>query len=61
MAIDVRGQSGESVDNKGYPPPSAIGYMTKGIFSKNDYYYRGVYNDISSTLAFLPSEVNLAP
>lgn len=53
MAIDIRGQNGESIDNKIYPAPSAIGYMTKGIFSKEDYYYRGVYMDCVRAVDFL--------
>jgi len=59
MAIDVRGQSGESVDNKGYPPPSVIGYMTKGVFSKNDYYYRGVYMDCLRAIDFLSTQESI--
>ena len=59
MAIDVRGQSGESVDNKGYPPPSVVGYMTKGIFSKNDYYYRGVYMDCLRAIDFLSTQESI--
>lgn len=55
MAIDVRGQNGESVDNKVYPAPSCVGYMTKGIFSKEDYYYRGVYMDCVRGVDFLSS------
>lgn len=53
MAIDIRGQNGESIDNKAYPAPSVIGYMTKGIFSKEDYYYRGVYMDCVRAIDFL--------
>jgi cephalosporin-C deacetylase len=62
MAIDVRGQNGESVDNKTYPAPSAIGYMTKGIFSKEDYYYRGVYMDCVRAIDFLATrkEIDLS-
>jgi len=56
MAIDVRGQSGESIDNKVYPPPSVNGYMTKGIFSKSDYYYRGVYMDCLRAIDFLSTQ-----
>jgi cephalosporin-C deacetylase len=55
MAIDIRGQIGESVDNKIYPSPSIWGYMTKGIFSKEDYYYRGVYIDCIRAIDFLAS------
>ena len=53
FAIDIRGQNGESVDNKVYPAPSATGFMTKGIFSKRDYYYRGVYMDCVRAIDFL--------
>ncbi len=56
MAVDVRGQSGESIDNKVYPPPSVSGYMTKGIFSKDDYYYRGVYMDCVRAVDFLSTQ-----
>ena len=59
MAIDVRGQSGESIDNKVYPPPSVSGYMTKGMFSKNDYYYRGVYMDCLKAVDFLSTQKSL--
>jgi len=59
MAIDVRGQSGESVDNKVYPPPSVSGYMTKGVFSKNDYYYRGVYMDCLRAIDFLSTQESI--
>lgn len=53
MAIDIRGQMGESIDNKIYPAPSTAGYMTKGIFSREDYYYRGVYLDCIRAIEFL--------
>ena len=56
MAIDVRGQSGESIDNKVYPPPSVPGYMTKGIFDKRNYYYRGVYMDCVRAVEFLSTQ-----
>ena len=61
LAVDVRGQSGESVDAKIYPPPSVPGYMTKGIFSKKDYYYRGVYMDCVRAIDFLSrrKEINI--
>lgn len=53
FAIDVRGQTGESIDNKSYPPPSTVGYMTKGILNKEEYYYRGVYMDCIRAIDFL--------
>ncbi|HHT79102.1 MAG TPA: acetylxylan esterase [Actinobacteria bacterium] len=53
FAIDIRGQNGESFDGRTYPPPSAIGLMTKGVFSKYDYYYRFVYMDCVKAINFL--------
>ena len=55
LAIDIRGQNGESADNRAYPPPCATGHMTKGIFSKEDYYYRFVYMDCLRAIDFLQS------
>lgn len=52
FAVDVRGQSGESVDNRFYRGPSSLGFMTKGIFEKEDYYL-GVYLDCVRALDFL--------
>lgn len=62
LAIDVRGQNGESIDNKVYPAPSCVGYMTKGIFGKEDYYYRGVYMDCVRAVDFLSTrkEIDMA-
>lgn len=53
FAIDVRGQSGESVDNKIYPGSAVGGFMTRGIFDKNEYYYLGVYLDCLKAIDFL--------
>jgi len=59
FAIDIRGQSGESVDNRFYPGPSSAGYMTKGIFNKDDYYYLGVYLDCIRAIDFLADRKEL--
>lgn len=53
MAVDVRGQSGESPDFAKYPSGSLIGNMTKGILDKNSYYYRYVYMDCLRALEVL--------
>jgi len=45
LAIDIRGQSGDTPDFAKYPSGSVTGYMTKGILDKNSYYYRHVYMD----------------
>jgi cephalosporin-C deacetylase len=59
FAIDVRGQSGESIDNSYYTGPSLPGYMTKGIFNKNEYYYLGVYLDCIRAIDFLSDREEL--
>jgi len=53
FSIDIRDQMGESNDNKFYQSPSYAGYLTKGIVSKEDYYYRGVYMDCVRAIDFL--------
>src|SRR5262245_32923067 len=45
LAVDTRGQSGESTDPRAYPGGHATGYMTMGIADPADYYYRGAYVD----------------
>jgi len=59
FAIDVRGQSGESIDTRYYSGPSTAGYMTKGIFNKDDYYYLGVYLDSIRAIDFLADRKEL--
>lgn len=53
LAIDIKGQSGQSLDRSVYPPPSTVGYMTKGVFDPYHYYYRGVYMDCLKAVQFL--------
>jgi len=53
LEIDVRGQAGESVDNTLYSTGAFSGHMTKGILSKEEYYYRGAYLDSVKALDFL--------
>jgi cephalosporin-C deacetylase len=45
LAIDVRGQSGESTDHAAYPGGHVSGWLTMGILDPRRYYYRGVYLD----------------
>lgn len=45
LALDVRGQSGESNDGIIYPEGHISGWMTQGIMDPETYYYRGVYMD----------------
>jgi len=45
LAIDVRGQSGNSTDVARYTGGHVAGWMTQGIMDPEEYYYRGVYMD----------------
>ena len=45
LALDVRGQAGESSDAGRYDSGHVTGWMTKGISDPESYYYRGVYVD----------------
>jgi len=53
MAVDVRGQSGDTPDFARYPSGSITGNMTKGILDKSNYYYRYVYMDCLRALDLL--------
>ncbi|MEM2946496.1 MAG: acetylxylan esterase [Thermoproteota archaeon] len=53
MAIDIRGQFGDTPDFAKYPSGSITGHMTKGILDKNTYYYRYVYMDCLRALRIL--------
>lgn len=55
VAVDVRGQSGDSSDSDLYPSGHVTGWMTKGITSPQTYYYRGVYVDCVRALDFAVS------
>jgi len=45
LALDVRGQSGESTDPTVYSSGHVLGWMTQGILDEHEYYYRGVFVD----------------
>jgi cephalosporin-C deacetylase len=45
LAVDVRGQSGNSTDPACYTGGHVSGWMTLGIMDPEEYYYRGVYVD----------------
>lgn len=61
LAVDVRGQSGESTDGASYPGGHATGWMTMGITSPEDYYYRGVYVDCVRALDAVSSRPEADP
>jgi cephalosporin-C deacetylase len=45
LALDIRGQTGDSPDPHGDKAGSFAGWMTKGLDSPKNYYYRRVYTD----------------
>lgn len=51
----VRGQQGRSVDNIVPGSGHALGWMSKGILSPEEYYYRGVYMDAVRAVEILAS------
>ena len=53
LAIDVRGQTGESTHPDADPSGHAPGWMTEGIRSPETYYYRAVYVDCVRSVQFL--------
>jgi len=53
MAIDVRGQSGNSNDPGQYTGGHVKGWMTQGITDPQEYYYRGAYIDCVRALDFM--------
>ncbi|HEX2515891.1 MAG TPA: alpha/beta fold hydrolase [Chloroflexota bacterium] len=61
LAVDTRGQSGESSDPKPYPGGHATGYMTQGVLSPADYYYRGAYVDCLRALDVLGAQPEVDP
>ena len=61
IAVDVRGQSGDSTDPGAYPGGHVTGWMTQGILSSRDYYYRGVYVDCVRALDFAVSRPEVDP
>lgn len=61
LAIDVRGQSGESGDTLGYPGGHVPGFLTLGIGDPHRYYYRGVYVDALRALEVLAAQPEVDP
>ena len=54
LAIDVRGQSGESTDNYGVAGGRmGRGWMTAGILDPKQYFYRGAYADAVRAIDFM--------
>ncbi len=55
FAIDARGQGGESTDPAVYSGGHIKGWMTQGILSPEEYYYRGAYVDCVRALDLVAS------
>jgi len=53
LAVDTRGQSGESTDPTVYSSGHVKGWMTAGILDPQEYYYRGAYVDCVRALDVL--------
>jgi cephalosporin-C deacetylase len=53
LAVDTRGQGGDTGDPRGYDGGSMAGWMTQGLLDPNDYYYRAAYTDCVRALDFL--------
>jgi cephalosporin-C deacetylase len=53
LAVDMRGQSGNSTDPTPYTGGHVRGWMTLGIMDPREYYYRGVYMDCVRALDFV--------
>jgi cephalosporin-C deacetylase len=60
LAVDVRGQSGDTTDPAPYSGGHVSGWMTQGIMDPQEYFYRGVYVDCVRALDFVAArpEVN---
>lgn len=61
LAVDVRGQSGDSADFAAYPGGHVTGWMTQGITDPASYYYRGVYQDTTRAVDVVASLPTVDP
>lgn len=61
LAIDTRGQDGDTPDNQSYPSGGAVGFMTRGIADPQTYYYRYVYMDCLRAINFMRSQPEIGP
>lgn len=53
LALDVRGQCGETPDSRVYPTGAFSGWMTLGLKSPHTHYYRQVYLDAARAVEAL--------
>jgi cephalosporin-C deacetylase len=59
VAVDTRGQTGDSTDPTHYSTGHWPGYMTDGILDPEEYYYRGAYVDCVRALDFIATRPEL--
>lgn len=59
VAVDTRGQTGDSTDPGPYSSGHWRGYMTAGILDPEEYYYRGAFVDCVRALDFVCSRPEL--
>ena len=59
VAVDTRGQTGDSTDPTPYSSGHWRGYMTAGILDPEEYYYRGAFVDCVRALDFVASRPEL--
>lgn len=52
IAVDTRGQGGDTGEPGGYTGGSVMGWMTNGILDPHDYYYRRAYADCVRAIDF---------
>ena len=61
LAVDTRGQNGDTPDNATYTSGHAIGCMTKGILDPYEYFYRNAYMDCVRAVDFLSERPEVDP
>jgi cephalosporin-C deacetylase len=61
LAVDTRGQDGDTPDNHLYPQGSAVGFMTRGINDPLHYFYRFAYMDCLRAVNFLRTQPEIGP
>jgi cephalosporin-C deacetylase len=61
LAVDVRGQNGDTPDPTDYPSGHFRGWMTLGVSDPARYFYRGVFVDCVRALDFVASRSEVDP
>jgi cephalosporin-C deacetylase len=61
LAVDVRGQNGDTADPTDYPSGHFQGWMTLGVLDPARYFYRGVFVDCVRALDFVADRPEVDP